>query len=409
MDLRERSFDIAAHVGLAILNPVTVGIQHDIVGEQQTYYGNRVFEPPSLFQGTTGTALLHTALFQVTKSPHFRAAAQHHLAYAAASLGDRNYPKGLLGGASGLLASASYVSRTLGGYSGIRARLSSLIFNYVSSLLEQLNELDAATMSYLDLFDGVSGMCIALALEDARGASQLIGSFGKWLAADSRRWLTPQKHDESLIYDVGLAHGIGGVLSALGRCLPTTDGQLAVEALIAWLQERLKVTDDLWPGKFDSEGKELEGGRRVAWCYGTLSTATSIWSAANRYSLAASKTWALEALERIAIVPRERWRVHDSGICHGTAGIALAADCVAKASGSSVLESLSHVLLLEVCDAFDVRERFGYRTMDSSGVQGDNVGLGEGSAGVALALLTCSNDIDYTWVTSLGLPPIQPD
>jgi lantibiotic biosynthesis protein len=403
--LGARSLDLALAIGERLRKPEVVGMYHDVVSAQLPYYRDRAFEPPCLFIGTSGTAMLHVGLFAATKDSVWAERARQHIDFAARSLVGRRVSTGLLGGVAGLLAAASYASGAIGGYERLRPRLAEFLLVQARETKDfVMSEGSAPTRSF-DLFDGLSGICIALAKEGVDEAGEIIGSFANWLSEDAVRWrVRDPDRDGSVANDIGLAHGIGGVLAALAFCAPTSVGERSARRLISWLEERIDAeADALWPHFVCRSDPTVRGHRRIAWCYGTLGLASAIWAAAERYGNESAKAWSLHALERVAAAAAP-WSGNEFALCHGLAGVTLVAHAMAGATHSAPLALASRTALRATLDARDDALDLCYRTRDSDGLVSDSATLGEGAAGIALVCLTSSDMADPAWTEYFGLP-----
>jgi lantibiotic modifying enzyme len=124
------------------------------------------------------------------------------------------------------------------------------------------------------------------------------------------------------IYNLGLAHGVPGVVSLLASAhaagVPGATPLLTggVEWLLA---ERRKNGDAAFGYYANATGRAQP---RMAWCYGDPGVATALWQA----GLACGETrWSEEALriaERAARADFNASGVRDAGICHGSVGLA---------------------------------------------------------------------------------------
>lgn len=140
---------------------------------------------------------------------------------------------------------------------------------------------------------------------------------------------------QTVRYNLGLAHGIPGIISFLAKAyqnniLPEASQSL-LEGGVQWLvRQELKTK----PGHFPfsvTEGEVEDAQSRLAWCYGDLCVVVALMHAA--HSLKQDK-WKQQAID-IALrttqwaTPQEaglncnlqeQWM--DSGLCHGSGGVA---------------------------------------------------------------------------------------
>ncbi len=209
-------------------------------------------------------------------------------------------------------------------------------------------------------------------------------------------------------WNLGLAHGIPGVLALLGQALKvgveSATARRLLEGGMAWLLARRNQDTSLgWFGTSLSEGLPWEPhGSRVAWCYGDLGLAVAVLQTA-RY--AGRRDWeqmALQIARDAAARTRENRGVKDAGLCHGAAGNALIFLRLFHATGEPCFleTALDH---LDWTLAFHNPSQPYGGFPQSCAEEGEESsmhylpGLLEGSAGVALALLAALTDQAPNW------------
>ncbi|MCJ1712945.1 hypothetical protein MT346_01990 [Curtobacterium sp. VKM Ac-2922] len=194
--------------------------------------------------------------------------------------------------------------------------------------------------------------------------------------------------------DLGYAHGVAGVLAALGgahRAGITVDGlDDAIDHL------RAELTADLIDTKW---GVDVPYRRtaavyseylpaRTAWCYGGPGVALALAvSARDRDEMRAPEQLWRSSVDR----PRAARNTAGAGICHGTAGLLLVGRALSRA-GLAVPDTDLLELVGEILDQHDDGSRYGFRDLDQHGVAFDSAGFLQGAAGVAAALLSITED-----------------
>jgi hypothetical protein len=142
-------------------------------------------------------------------------------------------------------------------------------------------------------------------------------------------------------YNLGVAHGVPGVIAYLGIVAALGDPALEPVAGQArdlceragrWLRARALPPDPrgTFPTVVTPEPREPERAR-TAWCYGDPGIAIAMWSAAVRTG-ADPAEWRALALASV-LRPPELCGVVDAAVCHGTAGLAHLANRFFQASG----------------------------------------------------------------------------
>ncbi|NYI58646.1 lanthionine synthetase C family protein [Cellulomonas soli] len=200
-------------------------------------------------------------------------------------------------------------------------------------------------------------------------------------------------------YNLGLAHGVPGILAVLGAAssagivVPDLDASLhsLCERLSVWSFEDEYGAD--WPSGIDPQhavGSRTDAAR-TAWCYGTPGVSAALGMAAS--ALGSSSVSTLAESARTAALARVRaGHVDNAAICHGLAGVLACLDVTPDEAPDLVGALLSaidpdqHGLMrgaLEECTA-------------------DTSGLLNGTAGVLAALDSFQTPDDAGLQTILG-------
>ncbi|HJR46022.1 MAG TPA: lanthionine synthetase C family protein [Actinomycetota bacterium] len=213
-------------------------------------------------------------------------------------------------------------------------------------------------------------------------------------------------------FNVGVAHGVPGVIALLASALQSgvagATARRLLEGAVDWtLAQRLPaVSRSIWPYHV---GPGVEPGpARVAWCYGDPGIAIALL----RAGLAAGRDdWvevALEAALRMLERDPAEGRVDSASLCHGSAGVAqiclrlnhLIPDARFVEGARRYLRRALEVRVPELPMA-------GYTVWDpeSRSHAGDVQGPGflAGVAGIALALLSAATETAPDWDRALLL------
>ncbi len=144
-------------------------------------------------------------------------------------------------------------------------------------------------------------------------------------------------------YNLGLAHGVPGVIALLGlihhagiqrdRVLSLLEG--AVKWLIA--QHRPDGTGSCFGTAVSTDPEEGGDTRpsRIAWCYGDLGLAVALLMAARSIQRGDWEVQALEIARHAALRPMETAGDRDGGFCHGAAGNAHLFNRLYQATGEA--------------------------------------------------------------------------
>jgi hypothetical protein len=195
--------------------------------------------------------------------------------------------------------------------------------------------------------------------------------------------------------DLGLAHGVPGVIALLARCADRggSTGRTARDLLdgaVRWLLTQRRG-DGFPPGIVD--GRPSARGRN-GWCYGDAAIGLALIHA----SRVGDPAWfdiGLDVARRAAARPASDTGVRDAWLCHGAASLALVYQRLHHATGDR--------LLREAARAW-VRAIFEHRNAADGHIAAP--GLMNGATGAALVLLAASSDIAPDWDRALLLSPM---
>jgi lantibiotic modifying enzyme len=236
-----------------------------------------------------------------------------------------------------------------------------------------------------DLVDGLVGIGVyALARLPAPRAAACLDAVIDRLAqlaehhGDRVAWLTAAEHlsfearaqrADAGVYNLGVAHGIPGVIAFLARACSASSRPL-VDGALTFLRAQRRDDDlESFPA-YVGPGRDPEPAR-TAWCYGEPGIACALLGGARSTLDPALEREAIELARRSASNRMHARRVEDAGFCHGTAGLLHLFDRMFQATRDRELETAA-LYWLDRTLALEVPRRPGLLT---------------GSAGMALALL----------------------
>jgi hypothetical protein len=217
-------------------------------------------------------------------------------------------------------------------------------------------------------------------------------------------------------YNLGVAHGLPGVLPILaGACAAGVAVERArplLDGAVRWLfARRLEPgSDSCFGGSYTPW--EPSGPTRLAWCYGDPGIASTLLAAARAVG---EPEWERQALD-IALAAAARGEstshVQDAGICHGTAGLAHLFNRMYQTTGEERLAQAARRWFERTLD-FQVPGEpvAGFRAweLDPAGQPAwrPDGGFLEGAAGIGLALLGATSDVEPAWdrILLASLPP----
>jgi len=222
-------------------------------------------------------------------------------------------------------------------------------------------------------------------------------------------------------YNLGLSHGIPGVLIFLGGA-SAQDIPGARELLLdatRWLllQQRAYHNGSRFGHSFVRDPWEEPDGSRVAWCYGDLGIAVSLLMASQHSCVAEWRSLALDLTRIAAQRPVEQCRVADAGLCHGAFGNAhMFARLYAATREPYQLEAATRWLAVGLAMRKPGTGLAGFQAWRPP-MPGDSgpptwhatASLLEGTCGIGLTLIgfLCSLEPAWDEFLMLNLPPMQ--
>lgn len=204
----------------------------------------------------------------------------------------------------------------------------------------------------------------------------------------------------------GLAHGIPGIIAWCARCIASdVEATRARELMEGAASYVLEVNPPRMTGRFAAwhtrDGADTGDRTRPAWCYGDVGVAAALVAAAQ-----VDSRWHDEAraLARTCAEMPPAARTRDTGICHGSAGVAHALNRMYQATRDSTLADAARRWLAITLEMRNEHEYAGFPAFDgSTGAWRAEPTLVNGAAGVALALHAMVSDVDPDWDRTLLL------
>jgi lantibiotic modifying enzyme len=362
----------------------------------------------SLASGFAGLAVCSGQLAR-TRSDHQAAdAARTRLEEAVDVLATEPLTSSLYSGFTGIAWAVELVDRLLGAVGEDR---NDDIDEAVTRLLRRYPE-----QAPYDLINGLTGIGVyALARWPRPGAAQCLLGVVEQFARRARHdrdgvsWWSPpswQGRRRELYLpdrvDLGVAHGIAGVIPFLARVhrlgLATQTVRPLLDGAVHWLLAHLVDTaSGPTVPSFVADGVEPVRARS-AWCYGDPGVAAALLLAARDVG---ERAWAAAATGlalRAAARPPDQAGVKDAGLCHGSAGLAHLFNRMYQMTGEPALADAARFWVertLELCAAAAPGPDATFP--DAARPAWKGPGLLEGAAGVALALEAASSTAEAAW------------
>jgi len=380
----------------------------------------RALREASLSGGTAGLAILYA-----------------YLARARSGYGDQEIAMKFLSKAGGAMAATRMSPFFFGGFTGIAWVVADLERRLFDSESEDVCQaIDEALGVYLsrpswrEEYDLVSGLvgygvyalerlpqksavhCLKLVVSRLEEIAEHTKSGITWHTAPELLPVATRKDFPLGYYDLGLAHGVPGVIALLGHVCAIRDkrleamrakARLLLEGAVSWLLAQ-QPADRTHPFPYYTGPGMPPIPSRVAWCYGDLGIAVALLSAAR---CVRKRTWEREALligRRVAARPAEQSGVVDCGLCHGAAGAGHLFNRLFQATGEKCFSTAARFWFKRLLEMRRPNQAIAgfFALMPAPRNPNEKQliaapGILEGAAGVALALLAATTTIEPKW------------
>jgi hypothetical protein len=375
---------------------------------------------PSLAGGSAGLAILHGYLALAPHRQGHADAAARCLEHALAGAAANPTSASLYSGLTGVGWALAHLGGWLPGLDGA----------------DDLTEIDDVLLGHLDRspwaedYDLISGLvgfgvyalerlprpaavaCLQRVIAHLdQTAEHRPGGVTWWT---SPAWLPPETRAELPrgYYNLGLAHGVPGVIALLGQaCAAGVAADTArplLEGAVRWLLAQQEPGGNpYWVGP-EGPGRPA----RLAWCYGDPGVAAALLWAARCVAEPAWEEQARAIARRAAGRPPDQAGVVDAGLCHGACGLGHLFNRLFQATGEPQLAEAARLWLERAVQMRrSGRGIGGYEALLPGGngalTWTADPGLLTGSAGIALALLAATAAIEPAWDRMLlaAVPP----
>jgi lantibiotic modifying enzyme len=382
-------------------------------------------QPFSLGSGAAGVAVFLAYLEKSGLFPGVRQSAFEQMNRAIEAVATQYTMPALYGGFTGVGWAAEHVTRLL-------AESSEDLNSDLDSAVERYVQISPWKDDY-DLISGLVGLGIyCLERSGSALANHALELIVDRLHETAERspdettvtWFTPpellirmqtEKYPRGF-YNLGVAHGVPGVIALLGRIyssgIAKDKTSWLLDRAVAWLlRQRLPAGSNSCFADVIAQGSSSKDCR-LAWCYGDAGIAAALLMAAR---CTGTKSWETEALaiaQRSARRAAETCGVTDACVCHGSAGLAHIFNRIYQATQDDLYADSARFWLQRTLQFREPgKGAAGYMTWGMGEKEAielqPKLGLIQGIAGIGLVLLAAVSDIEPSWdrVFQTDVPP----
>jgi lantibiotic biosynthesis protein len=372
----------------------------------------------TLANGMAGIGTFFTYCFLSLKDEEYAERAGAYLDLALDAVENAPMPTSLFTGLSGVCWLTDHARK-----SGVGEIPDDLLDRIDLLLIKSLNP--AKWGGHYDLISGLVGMGIyALHRLPRKSAQrhlwQIVHKLDSWSEETSSgvTWHTPgrllhrtrQRDAPEGLYDLGLAHGVSGVISLLAQVVRSgIEAELAETLLrgaVRWvfLQNLSADKAAIFPTLIIPGHPPMDG--TLAWCYGDLGVAVALFHAGRALGESEWERAALQTVHHAAEQSEEALKTRTSAaFCHGHVGIAHIFNRFFQATGDNTCRDAAR---------WWFQKSIEDQKNDGEGIAGfissipdpenteintwpNNPSLLNGAAGIAAALLASVSDVEPVW------------
>lgn len=379
----------------------------------------------SLAGGTAGLAVFYSCLAEARGESGDKKIALRFLDQAADAVAATRMSPDLFGGFTGIAWAMAHLERGLLEIDSVEAIDEALKLHLGQARWRREYDLVSGLVGFgvyaLERFPRKSAIaCLELIVEHLDSIAERSEAGVTWftppeLLPPHQLEQYPEGH-----YNLGLAHGVPGVIALLGQICAIADewpslrkkAQPLLRGAVAWLLAQQPPNREASFPPYVGRGVLPRRGR-VAWCYGDLGIAAALLLAARSVQNRVWERAALEIARRAAARRTDEAGIVDCGLCHGAAGAAHLFNRLFQATGEESFADAARFWFERVLEMREpgrgVTGFFAVRIDPKTGSRRAvaEVGMLEGAAGVGLALLAAATPIEPQWdrLLLVSIPP----
>jgi lantibiotic biosynthesis protein len=223
---------------------------------------------------------------------------------------------------------------------------------------------------------------------------------------DAVKWPSRGNAEKPVVFNISLSHGMSAVIAFLSKLykegIECRKVKKMIQGTVSYiLQQQLDTKK--YASNFPSysiESHDVLTSSRLAWCYGDLGIASTLWMAGESLENNGWKEKAVDVFLHAATrTNREEMEIRDGGLCHGTAGIAHVFNRAYRNTGMIEFASARNHWLAETQKMAIYEDGLaGYKAWNGQ-EKGylSETNLLEGIAGIGLSYLTALHPEYMAW------------
>jgi len=221
------------------------------------------------------------------------------------------------------------------------------------------------------------------------------------------RWISVlNKENKTQGFNLSLSHGLASIIVFLSKLykegIAKEKVHFLLESSVRYLLNQ-KLDTSIYMSNFPSWISETEPSTysRMAWCYGDLGIGAALWLAGKNVQNEEWKEKAIEILLNTTLRKNDKdTGVLDSGLCHGTAGIAHIYNRMYNFTGRKEFKDSAIYWFNKTLEMAVHKDTLsGYKTFRTEKIGGpyEEFGFLTGIAGIGLAMISAISDIEPSW------------
>jgi lantibiotic biosynthesis protein len=389
------------------------------------YFG--IWDDRNLSQGFLSQALFFGVLNQAYPNQNWDYAAHKYLEKTVATLNKQHYGQpSFYGGIFGLGFVAAFLSENGRRYQNLLGQIFAPVNKYLEKHLKNLEtniKNNRVRYSDYDVINGISGILRSLIFanrldvkESIYGCLHYLVLLAKHNSRNIPNWFIPPENqfpitEREAIGNLGLSHGISGVLSILSiASIKGYEIEGQKEAIRSISNNLIHLNYKFtWPSFIDLDiyqNKKFINKKtnNAGWCYGITGISRALWLSGVALNDNQLKDFSIVSLKRMI----DQWdslSIPTSTLCHGYAGILQVINRMYLDSEDDTLREFSSYLAREIIDKFfHDSEPFLFvnkEIVENKIYQFHHISFLNGASGICLSLLGIVSNPTLSWDEAL--------